>query len=125
VAGWLPNRPSWPESRGWIGERLTRVVDRHHDFRYLVFDFDRRDLLDAARAAYEPIAGRVIDTERVVLYNATCSITFLSCRDGTPPEAVSCGRTLAQDLRWSRQQSRVLGDRPPAPDPASGSPRSQ
>jgi aminoglycoside phosphotransferase (APT) family kinase protein len=185
VAGWLPDRPSWPEPRGWIAERLTRVVDdpelvatadavvarydavtvderdrvlvhgdvgfhnvgidddnrtvhgifdyaapafadRHHDFRYLVFDFDRRDLLDAARAAYEPIAGRVIDTDRVLLYNAACAITFLAYRDGTPPEADSCGRTLDQDLRWSRHAvARVLGESAPAPDPASGSPRSQ
>lgn len=176
VAGWLPDRPSWPESRGWIAERLTRVVrdealiaaadavvarhdavavderdrvlvhgdvglhnlgigtdnrtvhgifdydgpafaDRHHDFRYLVFDFDRLDLLEAARAVYEPIAGSVVDTGRVLLYNAACAITFLAYRDGTPPEEVSCGRTLAQDLRWSREAiARVLGDRPPAPD---------
>lgn len=180
VAGWLPDRPSWPESRGWIAERLPRVVDdaalvaaadavvarhdavavdesdrvlvhgdvgfhnlgidddnrtvhgifdydemafadRHHDFRYLVFDFDRLDLLDAARAAYEPIAGRVIDSDRVLLYNAACAITFLAYRDGTPPEELSCGRTLAQDLRWSRHAiARVLGDAGASAAPLTG-----
>jgi aminoglycoside phosphotransferase (APT) family kinase protein len=158
---WLPDRPSWPERRAWIAERLPRVIDdpaliadadtvinryettpvepsdrvlvhgdvgfhnlgidlathtvhgifdygdpafadRHHDFRYLIFDNDRLDLLEAARAVYEPIAGRAIDTGRVLVYNAACAITFLAYRDGTRPEDDSCGRTLAQDLRWTR-----------------------
>jgi aminoglycoside phosphotransferase (APT) family kinase protein len=77
--------------------------DRHHDFRYLVFDIDRYDLLDAACAAYQPLAGRPIHRARVLLYNAACAITFLASRDGHAlPGDRWCGRTLAEDLAWSR-----------------------
>lgn len=168
VEGWLPERPTWPESREWIGERLARVVDdpqlrtdadeviaryeavpvveadrvlvhtdlglhnlamdptthalagvfdydgaawadRHHDFRYLVLDLDRDEMFDAARAAYEPVAGHTIDRDRVLLYNAACALTFLAYRAGTRAEERSCGRTLREDLRWSRHAiARVL-----------------
>jgi aminoglycoside phosphotransferase (APT) family kinase protein len=76
-------------------------ADRHHDFRYLVFDLDRYELLEAAIAAYEPVTGHRIDRGRVLLYNAACAITYLAYRAGTAPEDRSCGRTLAEDLRWS------------------------
>jgi len=76
--------------------------DRHHDFRYLVFDFDDTSMLDAALAVYEPATGCRISRERVTLYNATAAASFLALRDGVAPEAVSCGRTLAQDLAWVR-----------------------
>ena len=161
VAGWLPRRPTWPESREWVRKRLAAVVndpemlagadavmrayedvrtlepdcvlvhtdvglhnlgidpethsvhglfdydgaawaDRHHDFRYLVFDWERNDLLDAALSSYEPVVGHTIQRERVLLYNAACAVTFLAFRAGTKPEERSCGRTLAEDLRWSR-----------------------
>lgn len=160
IAGWLPGRPTWPEPRAWIVERLRGVLDdprliaratavidayedvdvsesdrvlvhtdvgfhnlgidpqshvvhgifdydgaawadRHHDFRYLVFDRDQDELLEAALDVYEPRTGRRIDRERVLLYNAACAITFLAYRAGTKPEERSCGRTLAEDLRWS------------------------
>jgi Ser/Thr protein kinase RdoA (MazF antagonist) len=85
-------------------------ADRHHDFRYLLFDHDRLDLLAAARAVYEPLTGRTIDINRVLVYNAACAVTFLAYRAGTAPEDDSCGRTLAQDLNWTRQAiTRVLG----------------
>jgi len=77
-------------------------ADRHHDFRYLIFDLDRFDLLDAMRAVYEPAVGRPVSRARVLLYNAACALTFLAYRVGVPPESLSCGRTLEQDLRWSR-----------------------
>ena len=77
-------------------------ADRHHDFRYLVFDWDRYDLLEAAVAAYEPVVGHRILRQRVLLYNAACAVTFLAYRAGTQPEERSCGRTLAEDLQWSR-----------------------
>ena len=44
-------------------------ADRHHDFRYLVFDVGREDMLDAALGVYEPATGRTIDRDRVRLYN--------------------------------------------------------
>ena len=80
----------------------TAWADRHHDFRYLVFDFGRDQLFEAARSTYERITKQRIDRDRVLLYNAACAITFLAYRAGTRPEDESCGRTLAQDLEWSR-----------------------
>jgi aminoglycoside phosphotransferase (APT) family kinase protein len=77
-------------------------ADRHYDFRYLVFDWEPDELLDAALASYEPLVGRAIERERVLLYNAACAIGFLALRAGTAPEERSAGRTLAEDLRWSR-----------------------
>jgi Phosphotransferase enzyme family len=160
VAGWLPVRPSWPESRVWIRERLPGVIgdaelqaraddllcayeelsirdddrvlahtdvglhnlaidadsydvrgvfdydgaawaDRHHDFRYLVLDADRYELLDAASAVYERATSRSIDRKRVLLYNAACALSFLAFRSGHRPDERWCGRTLDEDLAWS------------------------
>ena len=77
-------------------------ADRHHDFRYLLFDVNREDMLDAALEVYEPAVGRSLDRARIRLYNAACAIGYLAFRDGVPPEQKSCGRTLAEDLRWVR-----------------------
>jgi hypothetical protein len=77
-------------------------ADRHHDFRYLLFDIGREDMLDAALEVYEPTVGQSLDRDRIRLYNAVCAITFLAFRVGVPPEQESCGRTLAEDLRWVR-----------------------
>jgi hypothetical protein len=161
VAGWLPQRASWPLAGDWIRERLPLVVDddgflramadvieryeavairagdrvlihgdvgfhnlaldpesdtvngifdydsaawtdRHHDFRYLLFDVGREDMLEAAVGVYEPAVGRAIDRSRIRLYNAACAISFLAFRADTPADEKSCGRTLAEDLRWVR-----------------------
>jgi hypothetical protein len=77
-------------------------ADRHHDFRYLLFDIGREDMLDAALEVYQPAIGRSLDRDRIRLYNAACAITFLAFRVDVPPEQKSCGRTLAEDLRWAR-----------------------
>jgi aminoglycoside phosphotransferase (APT) family kinase protein len=77
-------------------------ADRHHDFRYLVFDLDRYELLEAATSVYEPVVGCSIRRDRVLLYNAACAISYLAYRAGTEPEERSCGRTLAEDLQWSK-----------------------
>jgi hypothetical protein len=58
-------------------------ADRHHDFRYLVFDFGEDNLLEAALSVYEPTVGRTIDVMRVKLYNAVCALNFLAFRRGT------------------------------------------
>ena len=78
-------------------------ADRHHDFRYLLFDASsEEEELDGALEAYEPATGVRIDRGRVRLCNAASAICFLAFRRGVPPEKSSCGRTLAEDLRWVR-----------------------
>jgi hypothetical protein len=77
-------------------------ADRHHDFRYLLFDDEHEDMLDAALEVYEPITGQRIDRERVQLYNAVCAVSFLALRVAVPADQKSCGRTLAEDIRWMR-----------------------
>jgi len=77
-------------------------ADRHHDFRYLLFDVGREDMLDAALEVYEPAVGRRLDRDRIRLYNAACAIGYLAFRSGVAPDQKSCGRTLAEDLRWVR-----------------------
>jgi len=77
-------------------------ADRHHDFRYLVFATHRQDFFEAAAAAYQAASGRPIQRDRVLLYNAACAISFLAFRDGKSAEERWCGRTLEDDLRWSR-----------------------
>jgi hypothetical protein len=77
-------------------------ADRHHDFRYLLFDVEREDMLDAALEIYEPAVGRAVDRDRIRLYNAACAVSFLAFRAGIPPEQKSAGRTLAEDVRWVR-----------------------
>jgi hypothetical protein len=84
-------------------------ADRHHDFRYLLFDVGREDMLDAALETYEPTIGRGLDRGRIRLYNAACAIGYLAFRVGVPPERKSCGRTLAEDLRWVRSALTGLG----------------
>jgi Phosphotransferase enzyme family len=77
-------------------------ADRHHDFRYLLFHHERDEALESALAVYEPAAGRVLSRHRIRLYNAVCAISFVAYRRGVPAEERSCGRTLAEDLRWVR-----------------------
>lgn len=77
-------------------------ADRHQDFRYLLFDVGREDMLDATLEIYEPAIGRRLDRGRIRLYNAACAIGFLANRAGIAPEGKSCGRTLSEDLRWVR-----------------------
>jgi len=95
-----------PESfalRGVFDYSAAAWADRHHDFRYLLLVPGRADLLEAAREAYEPAVGRPIQRSRVAVYNAACAVSFLALRIGTPAEERSCGRTLAEDLAWSRE----------------------
>jgi aminoglycoside phosphotransferase (APT) family kinase protein len=161
VAGWLPDRPGWPESSDWIRRRLPSVIDdaclvaeidgvlrryddltiapgdrvlvhgdlgfhnisidpataelcgvfdydgagwadRHHDFRYLIFDLGREDALEAGLAAYQAATGCTLSRHRIRFYNAVCAISFLAFRCGVAPDQRWCGRTLAEDLGWVR-----------------------
>src|SRR6516162_8424704 len=81
-------------------------ADRHHDFRYLLFDEEREDMLDSALEVYEPATGLQINRDRVRLYNAACAISYLAFRIGTPPDQRSCGRTLSEDLHGRAPPSR-------------------
>jgi hypothetical protein len=71
--------------RGVFDYDSAAWADRHHDFRYLVFSFERED------------------RRRIWLYNAACAASFLAFRRGVPPERKWCGRTLDEDLRWVRR----------------------
>lgn len=77
-------------------------AERHHDFQYLVFSHDRYEVLDAASSVYEEKTGQRVRRDRVFLYNAACAISFLAFRRGVAPEVRWCGRTLAEDVEWSR-----------------------
>ena len=88
------------------------VADRHLDFRYLVCDVERWELLDAALAAYEPATGRTLSRGRIVLCNAVWAISFLAYRDGVPPQERWCGRTLDEDLAWTRRAIALVLDGP-------------
>jgi aminoglycoside phosphotransferase len=82
-------------------------ADHHHDFRYLIYDTGKYDLLDAAVVEYQARGGRAVRRDRVLMYNAVCALAFLAFRKGTRPEKFSCGRDLAGDLRWSRDSLKL------------------
>jgi hypothetical protein len=83
-------------------------VDRHYDFRYLVFDLDRWEILEAAMAAYEAVVGRRLSPRRVLLYNAVSACSYLAHRFGVAPEEKCCGRTLVEDLAWTRSATQRM-----------------
>lgn len=90
--------------------RITGVIDyedavfgdRHQDFTYMVFQQHEEPMLEGALAAYELATGTKIDRDRVLLLNAVAAIGFLAFRYGHPPEEAWCGRTLEEDLAWTR-----------------------
>jgi len=94
--------PKSDEVNGIFDYDSAAWADRHHDFRYLLFDVGREDMLDAALKIYEPKVGRILDRDRIRLYNAACAVSYLAFRVGVAPDRKSCGRTLAEDLRWVR-----------------------
>lgn len=77
-------------------------LDRHHDFAYLVFDTENHALFEAAVAAYTAARGQPIDPARVLRLNAAAAIGFLAWRASSGPEEKPAGRTLAEDLAWTR-----------------------
>ena len=94
--------PATNDVRGVFDYSGAAWADRHHDFRYLVFCWDREELLDAAVKVYLPAVARPLSRRRIWLYNAVCAFSYLAFRRGVPAEAKSCGRTLAEDLAWAR-----------------------
>ena len=77
-------------------------ADRHHDFRYLLFDVGREDMLDAALRTYEPAVERSLDRNRIRLYNSACATGYLAFRAGVPPE--QSGAAVASPLVCQRCQ---------------------
>jgi len=94
--------PATNDVRGVFDYSGAAWADRHHDFRYLVFCWDREELLDAAVEVYLPAVARPLSRRRIWLYNAVCAFSYLAFRRGVPAEEKSCGRTLAEDLAWAR-----------------------
>jgi len=78
------------------------ITDHHADFRYLILDSDDFTLLAAAVAAYRANGGQEVEFERVALFNAASAIGFLADRVGSEPGDRPAGRTLAEDLNWTR-----------------------
>jgi aminoglycoside phosphotransferase (APT) family kinase protein len=89
--------------RGVFDWEAACWADRQFDFRYLLVDGQRTDLLDAAVATYEAATGCVISRSRVQLHTAACAITYLAFRDGASADQPSCGRTLAEDIAWTHE----------------------
>jgi aminoglycoside phosphotransferase (APT) family kinase protein len=98
--------------RGVFDWESSCWADRHLDFRYLTFDLSHDALLDAAITAYEVATGRRLSRTRVHLYNAACAIGYLAFRDGIPADVVWCGRTLEEDLHWTRHAIARLDEQP-------------
>lgn len=89
--------------RGIFDWEAACWADPHLDFRYLVADLHDWTLFNGARAAYEEQGGTQIERERVILYNAAWAISYLAFRTGIAPDKRWCGRTLAEDLAWTRR----------------------
>ena len=85
------------------------LLDRHHDFAYLVFDTGNDALFQAAVTAYTAAGGRPIDPDRVLRLNAAAAIGFLAYRVGSGPDERPAGRTLVEDLAWTRLALDRLG----------------
>lgn len=78
------------------------IADRHWDLRHLCWPHDELATLHHAVEAYGDASGVALDRDRVLLYNAATAFTYLAFRRGVAPEARWCGRTLAEDLAWTR-----------------------
>jgi aminoglycoside phosphotransferase (APT) family kinase protein len=87
---------------GLIDYEGAAYGDRTQDFVYLVLQRADEPMLEGAIDAYQSITGVAIDRGRVRLLNAVAAIGFLAFRHGHPPEEVWCGRTLDEDLAWTR-----------------------
>lgn len=82
--------------------------DYHLDFRHLLAGIDHQTLFEAAVSSYTASGGRPIMRSRVLLYNAVWAISFLAYRDGVSPDTLWCGRTLTEDLAWTRRALSAL-----------------
>jgi hypothetical protein len=78
------------------------IDDRHWDFRHLCWAPDDLATLARAMDAYAGATGANLDRDRILLYNAATAFTYLAYRRGVDPDVRWCGRTLAEDLEWTR-----------------------
>ncbi|WP_055046080.1 phosphotransferase family protein [Devosia sp. A16] len=78
------------------------LTDRHYDFRYLLLDDPDDRLLLTAIEAYLAAGGQPIELARIHLLNAASAVAFLAFRSDAGPDEKPAGRTLAEDLRWTR-----------------------
>ncbi len=122
AVGWLPGRPSWPETGDWIRARLSDVADDGALVRRMSLAVERYEAMAVEphdrvlvhgdvglhNLALDP-TGTVIDRARVKLCNLACAISYLAYRQGTPADETSCGRTLDEDLRWVRSGLEAVG----------------
>jgi Ser/Thr protein kinase RdoA (MazF antagonist) len=84
--------------------------DRHFDFRHLLLGTESNPLFDAAAAVYEERTGFRISRACVFLHNAALAVTYLAFRQGIAPEERWCGRTLEEDLHWTRTAIARVGE---------------
>ncbi|MDB5542162.1 MAG: hypothetical protein JWQ89_3889 [Devosia sp.] len=77
-------------------------ADRHHDFKYLLLDAEDETLITAAIEAYQSAGGAPINRGYARLLNAASAVAFLASRGTAAPDEKPAGRTLAEDLAWTR-----------------------
>lgn len=95
--------PASLEVRGIFDFAEAAWADRHWDLRHLVWRGGAAATLTAAIASYAGSGGGPLSRARLVLYNAATAFSYLAFRDGIAAEQVWCGRTLAQDVAWTRE----------------------
>lgn len=95
--------PSGREIRGIFDFAEAAWADRHWDLRHLVWRGVAAATLEAAISSYAAAGGGALSRARVVLYNAATAFSYLAFRDGIAAEHRWCGRTLAEDLAWTRE----------------------
>jgi aminoglycoside phosphotransferase len=106
------DRDSWA-IHGIFDFGEAALGDRHWDLRHLCWPHDRLATLHHTIDAYEAATGVALDRDRALLYNAATAFSYLAFRRGVAPEARWCGRTLAEDLAWTRWALANVS-RPPA-----------
>lgn len=99
--------------RGIFDFAEAALADRHWDLRHLLWSGPAEATFTAAVDAYEGAGGPPIERARVELYQAATAAGYLAYRDGVEPGRVWCGRTLAEDLAWTRQALAAIGEGPP------------
>ena len=97
------------EVRGLFDYDGAAFGDRHEDFKYLILHPGGEAVFEAAVEAYEPLTGVRIDRDRVRVLHAAAAIGFLAFRHGHPPNEAWCGRTLAEDLAWTKAALAAIG----------------